>query len=98
MPTITWIGRQKPSRSSEKSRSPYVKILFDIYHVQIMEGNLIETIRKNIRDIAHFHVGDVPGRHEPGQARSTMATSSRRFARRDSRISSRWNMFLRRMR
>jgi hydroxypyruvate isomerase len=46
--------------------SPYVKILFDIYHVQIMEGNLIETIRRRIRDIAHFHVGDVPGRHEPG--------------------------------
>jgi hydroxypyruvate isomerase len=46
--------------------SPYVKVLFDIYHVQIMEGNLIETIRKHIRDIAHFHVGDVPGRHEPG--------------------------------
>jgi hydroxypyruvate isomerase len=46
--------------------SPYAKILYDIYHVQIMEGNLIETIRKNIRDIAHFHVGDVPGRHEPG--------------------------------
>ena len=46
--------------------SPFVKILFDIYHVQIMEGNIIETIRKNIRDIAHFHVGDVPGRHEPG--------------------------------
>lgn len=50
----------------QKVASPYVKILFDIYHVQIMEGNLIETIRKNIRDIAHFHVGDVPGRHEPG--------------------------------
>lgn len=46
--------------------SPYVKILYDIYHVQIMEGNLIETIRKHIADIAHFHVGDVPGRHEPG--------------------------------
>ncbi|MEX2262949.1 MAG: TIM barrel protein [Bryobacteraceae bacterium] len=46
--------------------SPYVKVLYDIYHVQIMEGNLIETIRKNIRDIGHFHVGDVPGRHEPG--------------------------------
>ncbi len=46
--------------------SPFVKILYDIYHVQIMEGNLIETIRNNIRDIAHFHVGDVPGRHEPG--------------------------------
>jgi hydroxypyruvate isomerase len=50
----------------KKVGSPYVKILFDIYHVQIMEGNLIETIRKNIGDIAHFHVGDVPGRHEPG--------------------------------
>jgi hydroxypyruvate isomerase len=49
-----------------KVASPHVKILFDIYHVQIMEGNLIETIRKNIRDIAHFHIGDVPGRHEPG--------------------------------
>jgi hydroxypyruvate isomerase len=49
-----------------KVASPNVKILFDIYHVQIMEGNLIETIRKNVRDIAHFHVGDVPGRHEPG--------------------------------
>lgn len=46
--------------------SPYVKILFDIYHVQIMEGNLIDTIRKNIAAIGHFHVGDVPGRHEPG--------------------------------
>ena len=46
--------------------SPFVKILFDIYHVQIMDGNLIDTIRKNIGYIAHFHVGDVPGRHEPG--------------------------------
>ena len=46
--------------------SPYLKILFDIYHVQIMEGNLIATIRKNIASIGHFHVGDVPGRHEPG--------------------------------
>jgi hydroxypyruvate isomerase len=46
--------------------SPFVKVLFDIYHVQIMEGNLIETIRGNIARIGHFHVGDVPGRHEPG--------------------------------
>ena len=46
--------------------SPHVKLLFDIYHVQIMEGNLIETIRANIAAIGHFHVGDVPGRHEPG--------------------------------
>ncbi|HZT36829.1 MAG TPA: TIM barrel protein [Bryobacteraceae bacterium] len=46
--------------------SPNVKVLFDIYHVQIMEGNLIDTIRTNISSIGHFHVGDVPGRHEPG--------------------------------
>ena len=46
--------------------SPSVKILFDIYHVQIMEGNLINNIRSNIARIGHFHVGDVPGRHEPG--------------------------------
>ncbi len=46
--------------------SPNVKLLFDIYHVQIMEGNLINNIRANIDRIGHFHVGDVPGRHEPG--------------------------------
>jgi len=50
----------------DEVKSPYVKVLFDIYHVQIMEGNLIETIRANIAHIGHFHVGDVPGRHEPG--------------------------------
>ena len=44
--------------------SPYVKILFDIYHVQIMEGDVIRTIRDNIDQIAHFHTGGVPGRHE----------------------------------
>jgi hydroxypyruvate isomerase len=46
--------------------SPNVKLLFDIYHVQIMEGNLISNIRGHIERIGHFHVGDVPGRHEPG--------------------------------
>ena len=46
--------------------SPSVKMLFDIYHHQIMEGNVIQDITKNISKIAHFHVADVPGRHEPG--------------------------------
>ena len=46
--------------------SPFVKLLYDLYHAQIMDGNLIETIRQNIAEIAHVHVGDVPGRHEPG--------------------------------
>ncbi len=49
-----------------KVGSPNVKLLYDIYHQQIMEGNLISTITKNIDLIGHFHIGDVPGRHEPG--------------------------------
>src|SRR5579885_730786 len=44
--------------------SPNVKLLYDIYHMQIMEGDLIETIRQNIQWIGHFHTGGVPGRHE----------------------------------
>jgi hydroxypyruvate isomerase len=44
--------------------SPNVKLLYDIYHMQIMEGDVIETIRQNIQWIAHFHTGGVPGRHE----------------------------------
>ncbi len=51
---------------TRKIASPFVKILFDLYHVQIMDGNLIQTIRENISEIAHIHVGDVPERHEPG--------------------------------
>lgn len=50
----------------KETGSPFVKVLFDIYHVQIMEGYLIERIRKHVAAIGHFHVGDVPGRHEPG--------------------------------
>jgi hydroxypyruvate isomerase len=50
----------------DRAGSPNVKLLFDIYHTQIMEGNLISNIRSNIDRIGHFHVGDVPGRHEPG--------------------------------
>jgi hydroxypyruvate isomerase len=44
--------------------SPRVKLLYDIYHMQIMEGDLIATITKNLAWIAHFHTGGVPGRHE----------------------------------
>jgi hydroxypyruvate isomerase len=44
--------------------SPRVKLLYDIYHMQIMEGDIIRTIRDNIQYIAHFHTGGVPNRHE----------------------------------
>jgi hydroxypyruvate isomerase len=45
-------------------RSLRVKLLYDIYHMQIMEGDVIRTIRNNIPWIAHFHTGGIPGRHE----------------------------------
>ena len=44
--------------------SPRVKILYDIYHAQIMEGDVIRTIRDDIQWIGHFHTGGVPGRNE----------------------------------
>jgi hydroxypyruvate isomerase len=44
--------------------SPNVKLLYDIYHMQIMEGDLIRTIQQNIQWFGHFHTGGVPGRHE----------------------------------
>ena len=46
--------------------SSNVLLLFDIYHQQITEGNVIRNATENIKQIGHFHVADVPGRHEPG--------------------------------
>jgi hydroxypyruvate isomerase len=51
-------------RVMEEVNSPNVKLLYDIYHMQIMEGDLIATIKKNVAWIGHFHTGGVPGRHE----------------------------------
>ncbi len=47
-----------------KINSPNFKLLYDIYHMQIMEGNIIATIRQNASQIAHYHTGGVPGRNE----------------------------------
>jgi hydroxypyruvate isomerase len=44
--------------------SPRVKLLYDIYHMQIMEGDVIRTIRQHHEHIGHYHTGGVPGRHE----------------------------------
>ncbi len=44
--------------------SPRVKLLYDVYHMQIMEGDVIRTIRQHHAHIAHYHTGGVPGRHE----------------------------------
>ncbi len=46
--------------------SPRVKLLYDIYHMQIMEGNIIGTIRDHAEHIGHYHTGGVPGRRALG--------------------------------
>jgi len=48
----------------KRVNSPRVKLLYDIYHMQIMEGDIIRTIRDNIQWIGHFHTAGNPGRHE----------------------------------
>lgn len=44
---------------------PNIRILYDVYHMQVMEGNLLATITDNLDWIGHFHAAGVPGRHEP---------------------------------
>jgi hydroxypyruvate isomerase len=56
----TWFGVEVVKQVS----SPRVRLLYDIYHMQIMEGDVIRTIRDHRAHIAHFHTGGVPGRHE----------------------------------
>ncbi|MBZ0289917.1 MAG: TIM barrel protein [Anaerolineae bacterium] len=48
----------------QQVNSPRVKLLYDIYHMQIMEGDVIRTIRENHPHIAHYHTAGVPGRNE----------------------------------
>ena len=48
----------------EKIGSPHFRLLFDIYHMQIMEGNLCATIKGHGKYFAHYHTAGVPGRHE----------------------------------
>ena len=50
----------------ELVNSPFIKILYDVYHMQIMEGNIINTLQAYIDHIGYIHIADVPGRHEPG--------------------------------
>jgi hydroxypyruvate isomerase len=48
----------------ERVGSERFKLLYDIYHMQIMEGDVVRTITDNHQYIAHYHTGGVPGRHE----------------------------------
>jgi hydroxypyruvate isomerase len=46
--------------------SDKVKVLYDIYHMQLMAGNVIQTLEENIDQLGYIHLADVPGSHEPG--------------------------------
>ncbi|HVZ83500.1 MAG TPA: TIM barrel protein [Terracidiphilus sp.] len=59
---------------------PQVQFLYDLFHEQIAEGNLIEKLEKNIDLIGLIHVADVPGRHEPGTGEINYANIYRRLA------------------
>jgi hydroxypyruvate isomerase len=50
----------------QRTASPHVKLLLDIYHVQVMQGNIIQRIRDSFDEVGQYHFADVPGRHEPG--------------------------------
>jgi len=64
---------------------PQVQFLYDIYHEQIAEGNLIEKLEKHIDVIGLIHVADVPGRHEPGTGEINYANIYRKLVQLDYR-------------
>ncbi|MFH0872347.1 MAG: TIM barrel protein [bacterium] len=57
---------QEGFRWVEEAASPLVKFQYDLYHMQLMEGNLLNTLRANLDKIGHIQIADLPGRHEPG--------------------------------
>lgn len=62
-----YLDHSKPAFDMVREiNSPNIKVLYDVYHMQIMEGNIIDTLRGNMDAIGYIHIADVPGRHEPG--------------------------------
>jgi len=59
---------------------PQVKFLYDFFHEQIAEGNLIEKLEKNIEHVGVVHIADVPGRHEPGTGEINYQSIFRKLA------------------
>jgi hydroxypyruvate isomerase len=62
-----------------KVNSPHVKFLYDFYHEQIAEGNLIEKLENNIDQVGLVHIADVPGRHAPGTGEINYDNIFRKF-------------------
>jgi len=71
---------QEAFQMVEEVGSPNVKVLFDIYHQQVSEGNLIANITGHLDGIGYLHAADVPGRHEPGTGEINYANVMRQVS------------------
>lgn len=65
-PQIYLDGVTEAFRMVDEVGSPAIKVLFDLYHEQRTQGNLIEKLDQHIADVGLIHVANVPGRHQPG--------------------------------
>ena len=61
--------------------SPHLKLLYDVYHMQINEGRICDTLSEYINCIGHVHIADAPGRHEPGTGEINYANVLRHLER-----------------
>jgi hydroxypyruvate isomerase len=66
VPGFHLVGPREALQLLEEVNHPNLRLQYDIYHMQIMEGNLIDTMSANISSIGHIQIADNPGRHEPG--------------------------------
>ncbi len=78
-PTIWMDGVAPAFEIARAVASPRIKVLYDLYHEQRSQGNLIEKLEKNIDAVGLIHVADVPGRHEPGTGEMNYGNIYRRL-------------------
>lgn len=66
IPGFYLVRTQEALQLLEEVNHPNLRLQYDVYHMQIMEGNLIDTLSAHISRIGHIQIADNPGRHEPG--------------------------------
>ena len=76
MPGFHLVGTAQVLKLLAEVGSANVYLQYDVYHMQIMEGNLTKIMLDNLGRISHIQIADNPGRHEPERARSTTRTCS----------------------
>lgn len=79
MPGYLVDSLEKGLLALQQVNHPNLKIQFDLYHMQIMQGDLIRSIERHFADIAHIQFADNPGRHEPGTGEINFASIFKRL-------------------